>query len=335
MQALTLTEIKGPLVLEDRADLKPGPGEVVVRVKAAALNRRDFWITQGMYPGIKPPVVLGSDGAGVVASCGEGVSSTWEERDVIIDPGIEWGDRQAAHSTSYSILGVPADGTFASQVVVKESQLHEKPAHLDWTEAAGLPLAGLTAYRAVFSQAQLTSDETILITGIGGGVATFALLFAVAAGADVWVTSSSSGKIQRAVELGAKGGFDYRDEDWATQLAERPDLKSAPDVIIDSAGGPGYSQLVEVAGQGARIVSYGATMGPAEKLDLFKVFWKQLRLQGTTMGSPSDFAAMLEFVNAQKLRPIIDRVFPLTEGNEALNLMQSSPQFGKYVLAIE
>jgi len=329
MKALTLKQIKAPLEIEERPDLEPVAGEVVVQIKAAALNRRDYWITQGMYPGIEPPVVLGSDGAGVVSRYGEGVDSAWQGREVVINPGFDWGNEPTVQGRDFAILGLPRDGTFATEVAVPASQLHEKPAHLDWHEAAALPLAGVTAYRAVFSQGELQSGQTMLVSGIGGGVATFALQFGVAIGAKVWVTSSSAKKIDRAVQLGAVGGFNYQNDDWWREMSKHA---GAPDLIIDSAGGTGYASLLSLAAPGGRIVNYGSTAGPPESVDLFKLFWKQLRLQGTTMGSPEDFAAMLKLANRYDIRPVIDRVLPLSEGNEALNLMETSPQFGKYVL---
>ena len=330
MKALTLTAVKAPLELLDRPPMTPAADEVVVRLKAAALNRRDYWITKGMYPGIEPPVVLGSDGAGVVSQTGSGMGNFWDGREVIFNPGLDWGEAPRAQSAGFTIIGLPRDGTFASEVAVPASQLHAKRDHLDWHQASALPLGGVTAWRALFTQGGLKPGETVLVTGIGGGVATFALQFAVAAGADVWVTSSSPEKIARAIELGAKGGFDYRSEDWAKQLSK----EAAPDLIIDSAGGAGYRSLINVAAAGGRIVNYGATAG-APEVDLFKVFWKQLRLQGTTMGSPDDFAAMLKFVEEKKIVPIVDSVLPLEKGNKALERMASSPQFGKLVLEIE
>ncbi len=332
MQALVLNEIKRPLALEDRPDLEPAPGEVVVRLKAAALNRRDFWISRGMYPGIVTPIVLGSDGAGVVAKVGEGVDDSWMDRETIINPGFGWGGSEAAQEDAFTILGLPRDGTFATEVAVPVEQLRPKLESLTWEEAAALPLAGLTACRALFSQGGLQAGETVLITGIGGGVATFALQFAVAAGTKVWVTSSSKEKIERAGTLGAEGGFDYTTEDWGKACLESA---GAPDLIIDSAGGPGYATLIDIAAAGGRIVNYGSTAGPPEKLDLFKVFWKQLRLQGSTMGSPADFDAMLKLVDQHDLKPVVDEVVPLEEGAAAVERMKTSPQFGKIVLRTE
>lgn len=332
MRALTLRSIKSPLELEHREPLSPGPEEVVIRLKSAALNRRDYWITQGLYPGVRTPVVLGSDGAGVVTQTGSELGNYWQGREVIINPGLHWGSSAAAQSDSFEVLGMPRDGTFADEIVIAASQLHERPSHLDWHQAASLGLAGLTAWRAVFSQGRLKADETVLITGVGGGVATFALQFAVSAGARVWVTSSSAEKIDRAVKLGAAGGFDYTRDDWSKQLLA---ASEPPQLIIDSAGGPQYRSLIGLVAAGGRIVNYGATAGAPESLDLFKVFWKQLTLQGSTMGSPADFAAMLKYVNEHRLVPAVDSVVPLEAGNEAIEQMKHSPQFGKIALAIE
>lgn len=331
MEALVLVELGRPLQWQQRAPLTAAAGEAVVQLRAAALNRRDYWITQGMYPGIRLPVVLGSDGAGVVSQIGPGVDASWLGREVIINPGLDWGDEQAVQSRTFTILGLPRDGTFATEVAVPAQQLYPRPAHLGWHEAAALPLGGVTAYRSLFSQGGIRPGWRVLVTGIGGGVATMALQLAVAAGAEVWVTSSSSEKIERAVALGARGGFLYTQDDWPKRCAE---AAGGFELIVDSAGGRGYASLVQLAAPAGRIVSYGSTAGMPEKLDLFKVFWKQLRLQGSTMGSPADFAAMLAFVQQHAIKPVIDAVFPLAEGNRALEAMKTSPQFGKYVLAI-
>ncbi len=331
MEALVLVELGKPLQWQQRAPLTAAAGEAVVQLRAAALNRRDYWITQGLYPGIRLPVVLGSDGAGVVSQIGPGVDASWLGQEVIINPGLDWGDDPAVQSKTFTILGLPRDGTFATQVAVPAQQLYPRPAHLGWHEAAALPLGGVTAYRALFSQGGIRPGWKVLVTGIGGGVATMALQLAVAAGAEVWVTSSSSEKIERAMALGARGGFLYTHDDWPKRCAE---AAGGFELIVDSAGGRGYASLVQLAAPAGRIVSYGSTAGMPEKLDLFKVFWKQLRLQGSTMGSPADFAAMLAFVQQHAIKPVIDAVFPLAEGNRALEAMKTSPQFGKYVLAI-
>ncbi len=332
MQAQVLVETNRPLESQSRDNLVPGSGEVVVALRAAALNRRDYWITQGMYPGIRTPVVLGSDGAGTVTRVGDRVAEDWLHADVILNPGLDWGNSPRAQSDQFHILGMPSDGTFAEQVVIDARYLHPKPAHLDWEPAAALPLAGLTAYRAVFTQGQLQAGETVLISGIGGGVATFALQFAVLAGARVVVTSSSQEKMARAIKLGAAAGYDYRQESWHRDFLQQ---FGSADLIIDGAGGAGYARLLDTASSGGRVVSYGATAGSPEKLDLFKIFWKQLRLQGSTMGSPHDFSAMCQLVETHNLRPIVDRVLPLAEANAALACMRDSEQFGKIVLEMD
>ena len=334
MKSQVLTKLKSPLELEERPALRARQGHVVVHVKSAALNRRDYWITQGLYPGIQLPIVLGSDGCGEIESLdslGDGVDAAWAGAAVIINPGWKWGERQEAQCNDFRILGMPDDGTFSEQVIVPVEYIHRKPEFLDWHQSAALPLAGLTAYRAVFTRGELRQGETVLITGIGGGVAGFALQFATAIGAKAIVTSSSAAKISRACELGAAAGYDYRKDDWYRSL----EADFGPvDLIVDSAAGPSYGDLIKVASFGGRIVNYGATAGKPEKLDIFSIFWKQLSLLGTTMGSPSDFAAMLDFVEKHQITPIIDDVIPFQEANSALQRMANAEQFGKIVLDI-
>ncbi|PQO40180.1 zinc-binding alcohol dehydrogenase family protein [Blastopirellula marina] len=328
MKAAVLKQLGSPLVLETRDDLSPSGNNVVVQLEAAALNRRDYWITQGMYPGIQLPTTLGSDGAGVVSKTGDAASS-WLGREVIINPGWDWGNNPKAQIEAFKILGMPIDGTFATELLVPAEYLHEKPSHLSFLEAAALPLAGLTAYRALFTQGRLQPGEKVLVSGIGGGVATFALQFACAVGAEVIVTSSSAEKIATAIRYGAKFGYDYNGTDW---VGEANTQFGPVDLIIDSAGGAGYRNLLDLAAPGGRIVNYGATAGPPPKLDLFKVFWKQLHLIGSTMGTPEDFSAMLQLVNEHQIKPIVDETLPLIAVNEAIERMSHSPQFGKITL---
>ena len=332
MRSLVLQKVKEPVLLQSSDEVQPVAGEVVVDLRAAALNRRDYWITQGKYPGIRTPVVLGSDGAGVVSQLGEGVSEKWLSQEVIINPGIGWGDDHRAQGKKFEILGMPRNGTFADQVVVPVELLHLRPSHLNWHHCAALPLAGLTAYRALMVQGNLKSGETILVTGIGGGVSTMLLCFSLAAGANVIVTSSAASKRERALQLGAVGAFDYHDPKWIQQCQSQHDL---PSLIIDGAGGPHYRGLLELVAAGGRIVNYGCTAGPPPELDLFKLFWKQIHLIGSTMGSPHDFAAMLEFVGRCQIEPVIDDVFPLHAGGAALERMADTAQFGKIVLDLQ
>lgn len=331
MQAMWLKELESPLVLQETATPVPEPGWALIELKAAALNRRDYWITLGMYPGIELPKILGSDGAGIVRAVGDLDDEPWVGSEVIFNPGWKWGTQESAQAAQFEIAGMPSNGTFASHIVVPVATLRNKPPHLDWNHAAALPLAGLTAYRAVMTQGRLRPGEKVLISGIGGGVATLALQMAVAVGAEVAVTSSSKAKIDRAKDLGAVHGFDYNDPQWDEEAATK---FGRPNLIIDSAAGPGYAQLVSLAAPGGRIVNYGATAGPVEKLDMFKLFWNQLHLIGSTMGSPHDFREMLHLVEKHGLCPVVDDILPLDQANHALEKLSASTQFGKVVLMV-
>jgi NADPH:quinone reductase-like Zn-dependent oxidoreductase len=318
MKALVLHAIHEQPRYVDYADPMPAPGEVLVQVRAAALNRRDYFITQGLYPGIVLPIILGSDGAGVC-----------EGRDVIINPNINWGDNAAVQSKHYNILGLPKNGAFAEQVAVAADRLHDKPAHLDWAQAAALPLAGMTAWRALFTKGQVQPGHHVLVTGAGGGVALFAIQFALAAGAQVFVTTGSHEKLERAKQLGASGGAIYRDSDWDRQLAAQC---AGFDVVIDSAGGPGFPSLLKLCNPGARVVIYGGTVGKIPDVSPQLIFWKQLAILGSTMANDTEFKAMLEFVNLHHIVPIVDSVFDLADGAKAFKRLAANTQFGKIVL---
>jgi 2-desacetyl-2-hydroxyethyl bacteriochlorophyllide A dehydrogenase len=330
MRAIQLTAVNH-IEVREVADPVPGAGEVVVRLAASALNHRDVWIKLGQYAGLKFPCIPGSDGVGKVLSAGTDLApGEWVGRRVLINPSFGWGLNEAAQGNEFSILGLPRDGTFAERIAVPVSQLSLAPAHLTDEEAAALPLAGLTAWRAVVTRAQVRGGERVLIGGIGGGTALFALQFAVAAGAEVWVTSSSVDKIARARALGARGGFDYSRPGWSeAALTEAGGLF---DVVIDSAGGAGFESLIDVAAPGGRVVFFGATRGNPTALPMRKVFWRQLSLLGTTMGSPSDWAAMLAAVTRHQIRPVVGEVFPFARAPEAFALMERGGQFGKIVL---
>ena len=327
VQIPALNEIEVAVV----SDPTPGPGEVLIRLQAAALNRRDLWIKLGQYPGINYPVTPGSDGAGVIEAVGDDTADWAVGDEVVINPSFDWGESKHVQGADFTILGLPRAGTLAEKVVVPLAQLARKPAHLSWPEAAALPLAGLTAYRAVFSRAQLRSGERVLLSGIGGGVALFALQYAVAIGAEVWVTSSSDEKIARAIELGAKGGFNYREDGWA-KAARKSGLGF--DVIVDSAGGDEFGALVDLCRPGARVVFFGATRGNPDVLPMTKIFWKQLSLLGTTMGSPADWGAMVAFVEQHLIKPIVSDKFALSDAPAAFDLMEQGGQFGKIVVTM-
>lgn len=321
MKALILRGKDQLLEYADVPSPKPKSGEVIVQLKAAALNRRDYFITKGLYPGIVFPIIMGSDGAGIC-----------EGREVLINPNIKWGENPEYQSDEYHILGLPKNGTFAEYVAVEAEKIMDKPKHLSWEQAAALPLAGMTAYRALFTKGGLRPEQHVLITGVGGGVAQFALQFAVAAGAKVFVTSGSEEKIAKAMELGAAGAANYREAGWDKKLAKEA---TGFDIIIDSAGGESFPPLLKLCYPGARIVIYGGTMGKISHVSPQIIFWKQLSILGSTMATDEEFIAMVNFVDKHKIAPAVDSIFPLAEGNKALEKIAKSEQFGKVVLKID
>ncbi|MFN0214312.1 MAG: zinc-binding dehydrogenase [Saprospiraceae bacterium] len=320
MKALIFKQLNALPALFEMPDPSPAKGEVMVQIRASALNRRDLFITQGLYAGIQMPVVLGSDGAG-----------EWRGKPVILYPALEWGDNPRVQGKSFRVLGMPENGTFAEQISIPRANIFPKPEHLSWEQAAALPLAGLTAWRTLFSRCQLKKGEKVLITGIGGGVALAALQFAVAAGANVFVSSGDATKIERAVLLGAKGGANYREPEWHKQLKQEA---GGFDVVIDSAAGDGFALLPGLCNPGARIGLYGGTLGKVNGLSMQPVFWKQISILGSTMGSPGEFRAMLAFVQKHTIVPVVDSVFLLSEGEKAFEKLAGGRQFGKIVMKI-
>ncbi|HYM92391.1 MAG TPA: zinc-binding dehydrogenase [bacterium] len=321
------------LHLEDLPDPVPGPGQVVVRLRAAALNHRDLFICRGQYAGLRFPIVLGSDGVGEVASIGPGVRDVRVGDPVVINPSLEWGDDPRVQGPRFQILGHPDNGTFAEMVVVPVANVLPRPAGLSDEEAAAIPLAGLTAYRAVVTRGRVKRGETVLVLGIGGGVATFVLLIAKHAGARVLATSGSDAKLDRARMLGAAAAFHYKTADWVKAVREATD-GTGPDLIVDGTGGAPFEQALDAIRPGGRVVTYGATLGPVPQLTVRRIFWKQLDILGTTMGSPEDFRAMLALFGQGRLRPVVDRVFPLADAGAALRHMEQAAQFGKITLRI-
>lgn len=329
MKAIVLEAADKPLVWKDVEKPILQAGEMLVQIKAAALNRRDWWITQGKYAGIKYPSILGSDGSGIVAEVGSDVDQSWIGKEVIINPGNNWGDHPEYQQKEFKILGLPDDGTFAEYVKTNAEYLYPKPAHLTWEQAAAIPLAGLTAYRALFTKGKAKKGDKVLIVGVGAGTGSFALQFAVAAGCQVFVTSGTGEKIEAAKALGAAAGVNYKAQDWAEQLKQ---LTGGFDVIIDSALGEGFAKLLDLCNPGARIVFFGGTAGDIPALNARKIFWKQLSILGTTMGTQEDFKAMLDLVNEHKIVPVVDEVFALADAEKAVRKMDNSAQFGKIVL---
>ncbi|WP_342646379.1 zinc-binding dehydrogenase [Mucilaginibacter sp. CSA2-8R] len=331
MKAVVLVGADQPLAVKTVDKPTLGAGEVVVQIKAAALNRRDYWISIGKYAGIKYPTILGSDGAGVVTEVGAGVDEAWVGKEVIINPGHHWGNNPEAQSADFKIMGLPDDGTFAEYVKVGAEYLHTKPAHLTFEQAAAIPLAALTAYRALFTKGKTQAGSKVLIVGAGSGTGTFAIQFAAAAGCQVFVTSGTGEKIERARHLGAAAGVSYKAQDWADELKH---MAGGFDVVIDSALGKDFAKIPALCNPGARIVFFGATAGAIPELEPRVLFSKQIQLLGTMMGSPDDFKAMLDMINTHQLVPVVDEVFALDDAQKAVDKMGKSSQFGKLVLRV-
>ncbi len=330
MKALVLTA-PGHIEMKDVAMPALSSGKALVKIKAVALNRRDDWIREGKYPNIKTGMVMGSDGAGIVEAVHNDEHKEWIGKEVVINPNIDWGANPDVQSSKYTILGMPNDGTFAEYVAVPVDRLHHKPFHLDLLQAASLPLGGLTAFRALFRKGGLRADQNVLISGFGGGVAQFAFLFAKAAGANVYVTSGSDEKIDKAMKMGAKGGYNYKkqttyDELWKT--------KGGFDLVIDSAGGDGVNTFIKMLRPAGKIVFYGATNGMPSKVDFYKMFWHQLSLLGTTMGSDLEFSEMIAFVGKNQIRPMVDSIRPFSKLAESFQDVTKPNKVGKIVFQV-
>lgn len=322
-------------------DLKPmeipepeaGPGEVLVRVQAAALNHRDLYMLSG---GRTPPghtFVLGSDGAGTIEAIGPGVREAGVGDQVLIYPSMRWGNRESAPGPGFEVLGGADNGTFAQYIALPVENVRRKPDHLSWEEAAALPLAGLTAYRALVHRAGLQMGESVLIHGIGGAVALAALQITVVRGARAIVTSSSDAKLERAKELGADVTINYAQRDWLEAVKEATEGEGV-DVVLESVGQATFPGSISAVKAGGRIVTFSTTTGGTPTIDIRTLFWKQASILGTTMGSPLDFAGLLELYRAHSLHPVIDRTYPLAEVAEAFKRLDAAEQFGKIVLAI-
>jgi NADPH:quinone reductase-like Zn-dependent oxidoreductase len=313
-------------------------GEVVIQVRAAALNHLDIWIRKGR-PGLELlfPHVPGSDCAGTIAALGPGVTTCNTGDEVLVNPGLSCNHcarcdaGEHSECDAFTILGMGRPGSFAEFVAVPAENVFPKPPHLSWEEAAALPLAHLTAWRMLFHRAHLRAGEKVLIHGIGGGVALAALQLAKLAGASVIVTSSSDEKLDTARRLGADAGVNYafsKDLPAAIRAAAHGEM----DVIVDTVGAGTWPTNIEVARKGARIVHCGVTTGGQFPINLSTIYWKQLSILGSTMGSRGDFRALLTTVETHQLRPLVDRAYPLAEARAAQNRMESGRQFGKLVL---
>jgi NADPH:quinone reductase-like Zn-dependent oxidoreductase len=331
MKALLLTSADGPQSprLSDVDVPEPNAGEVRVKIAASALNHRELWITRGQYPGMRLPCTLGCDGAGVVDSVGPAVSGVKVGDVVALYPGLNWGANPNLPAADFGLLGMPGPGTVAEYICVPAENAISKPASLSFEEAAATGLGGLTAWRGLVTKARLNPGERVLITGIGGGVATFALLFAVALGATVFVTSGSAETLERARALGAAGGFNYKDPDWRKLV---PKATGGIDVVFDGAPAGSYANYVRALNAGARVILYGSTGGPQLTLNAPELFLKNIAILGTNVGNLVEYRSMLDYVETHGLRPAIDRRFLLADATAALQYLADEHQFGKVTI---
>jgi NADPH:quinone reductase-like Zn-dependent oxidoreductase len=316
VKAIRIHEDGGPEVLryEDAPDPEPGPADVLVSLRAASLNHLDIWIRKGL-PSVPKPRILGADGAGVRVDTGEAV---------VINPGLEHGDR-------ILVIGEHMDGTHAELVAVPEGNVYPLPDGLSFEEAAAFPLVFETAYRMLVTKAGLQEGEWVLLWGIGSGVATAGLAIAKALGAKAIVTSSSDDKLDRARELGAE--VTVRSDGDVVEAVKGATGKGV-DVVLEHVGEATWQRTLQAVRAGGRIAVCGATSGPNPPAALHRLWWKQLTIYGSTMGTKEDFEGAYELVQSGRARPVVDKVLPLAEARAAHERLEAGEQFGKIVLSI-
>ncbi len=339
MRAAVFHEHGGPEVVrvEDRPTPEPGPGEVRLAVRAAAMNHLDLWVRRGLPIETTMPHVGGSDMAGVVDAVGAGVDPAVVGARVVVDPSLDydWYD-QAPRGPSFTdrplrLIGEHTDGGFAEYAVVPATNLLELPEAVAFEDAAAAALAAVTAWRGLLVRGALRPGETVLVTGASGGVGTMAVQIAARAGARVHALTSGPENVARVLELGAHEAWDRTSgDDWAKHLKRA--TEGGVDLVFDSVGEALWASLVRVLKVRGRLVSYGATTGATGTLDLRHLFWKQLSLLGTTMGTPAEFRAAMHAVFRGELKPVVHAVLPLDEARRAHELLEAGGVFGKLVL---
>ncbi|ARK26154.1 alcohol dehydrogenase [Sporosarcina sp. P37] len=317
----------GELQYTDIADPKAGAGEVVVALKTAGLNRRDTGLPARRGKAAEP-LVLGSDGAGIIEAIGQDVTGWNVGDEVIINPSLRWYEKSDAPSAEFDILGLPDHGTFAEKISISAEQLEKKPSYLTWEESAAVALAGLTGYRALVTKGQIQEGQTVFIPGAGSGVATYMIQFAKKLGARVIVSSRSEEKREHAKTIGADLAIDTN-SDWLEELKNEH-----VDLVIESVGRATFNRSLEILKQGGRIVVFGATTDDTVELNLRKFFYGQYTMLGTTMGSREELRDMLAFMDKHQIHPVIDSVIPLEQADKAFAKLGDSMQFGKIILNI-
>jgi NADPH:quinone reductase-like Zn-dependent oxidoreductase len=327
VKAIRIHEDGGPDVLryEEVPDPEPGPGEVLVSLRAASLNHLDIWVRKGL-PSVPKPRILGADGAGLVAALGEGVDTFAVGDRVVINPGVPHGDR-------ITVIGEHTDGTCCELKTIPATQLDTLIDTLTFEEGAAFPLTFETGYRMLVTKAGVREGEWVLIWGIGGGVALAAFEICRALGARTIVTSSSDDKLEKARALGADVAVNHVHGDVVQTVKDATGGRGA-DVVLETVGEATWERSLAAAGQDGRIVVCGATSGHSPPARLYRLWWKQLVVYGSTMGMPADFAGAYDLIRQGRARVHVDSTFPLAEAARAHERLESGAQFGKVVLAI-
>jgi len=344
MRAITLHRHGDPsvLALEVVADPSPGPGEVLVRIEACALNRLDLFVRNGA-PSLRLtyPHILGSDIAGRVVGLGAGADPSWQDREVVLNPGISCGRCESCLSgwdnlcARYGIFGETQGGGYCELLAVPQANLVSKPEGLSMVMAAAVPLTFLTAWQMVVTRGRVTPGDTVLVHAVGSGVGVAALQIAKLHGARVVALARTADKLERAKELGADHTICSADTDWTKQVRAVPGVgRRGVDMVVEHTGKDTWGASIELVRRGGTIVTCGATSGWDATTDLRHVFFRQIQILGSTMGSKASLHRIVALVAAGKLKPIVDRTFPLADAALAHAHLESRAQFGKVVLEI-
>jgi len=339
MKAAVFAEFGGPEVvhLDDVEVPEPGPGEVRIAVRAAAMNHLDLWVRRGLPMKIAMPHIGGSDLAGVVDSLGPGVANVYSGTRVVVDPSLEYEWYEGVSSgpslpdREFRIIGEHTQGGFAEFCVVPAANLLEVPETVSFEIAAAASLVSVTAWRALMVRGGLRAGERVLITGASGGVSTIAIQMARLAGAELFAVTSGAENVERVRELGADVVYDREQVDWAKEVFKDTE-KEGVDLVLDSVGEAAWPSCLKALGIKGRLVTFGATTGAAGATEIRLVFWKQLSILGSTMGNPEDFRNAMNLVFQGKVKPVIHSVLPLSEARRAHEMLEAGEVFGKLVL---